>query len=103
MLLWAKGKITFWSSFEDFSWLHPRFVDRLLALFHRFDAAEAAIIAGFDHPTLAEIHRREPSWPIQMIYNARLTDPAGAASRLRRRLRLSGARILRSGRCGQPA
>jgi NAD(P)H-dependent flavin oxidoreductase YrpB (nitropropane dioxygenase family) len=28
---------------------------------------------------LAEIHHREPAWPIQMIYGARLTDPVGAA------------------------
>ena len=79
VLIWAKGKIGLLVELKNFPERDPRFVDRLLALFHRLDAAEAAIIAGFDHPTLAEIHRREPAWPIQMIYYARLTDPVGAA------------------------
>jgi glycerophosphoryl diester phosphodiesterase len=79
VLIWAKGKIGLLVELKNFPERDPRFIDRLLALFHRLDAAERAIIAGFDHPTLAEIHRREPSWPIQMIYAAPLTDPVGAA------------------------
>jgi glycerophosphoryl diester phosphodiesterase len=79
VLLWAKGKIGILVELKNFPDRDPRFVDRLLALFHRLDAAEGAILASFDHPTLADIHRREPEWPIQMIYHARLTDPVGAA------------------------
>jgi glycerophosphoryl diester phosphodiesterase len=79
VLIWAKGKIGLLVELKNFPERDPRFIDRLLALFNRLDAAERAIIAGFDHFALAKIHRREPSWPIQMIYGARLTDPVGAA------------------------
>jgi glycerophosphoryl diester phosphodiesterase len=79
VLIWAKGQDRASGRAEEFSERDPRFIDRFLALFHRLDAAESAIITGSDHPTLAEIHRREPTWPIQMIYAARLTDPVGAA------------------------
>ena len=79
VLLWAKDKIGLLVELKNFPERDPRFIDRLLALFRRLDAAESAVIIGFDHPTLAEIHHREPAWPIQMIYSARLTDPVGAA------------------------
>jgi glycerophosphoryl diester phosphodiesterase len=78
-LIWARGKIGLLVELKNFPERDPRFIDRLLGLINRLDAAQDVIIAGFDHPTLAEIHRREPSWPIQMIYAARLTDPVGAA------------------------
>jgi glycerophosphoryl diester phosphodiesterase len=78
-LIWAQGKIGLLVELKNFPDRDPRFVDRLLALINRLDAAANTIIASFDHVALAEIHRREPSWTIQMIYSARLADPVGAA------------------------
>jgi len=45
----------------------------------RNDAQEAVALASFDHPTLAEIHRRQPVWPLEMIYHCRLVDTVHAA------------------------
>lgn len=79
VLIWARGKVGLLVELKNFPERDPRYIDHLLALFRRLDAAADNVIIGFDHPTLAEIHRREPDWPLQMIYNARLTDPVGAA------------------------
>jgi len=57
----------------------------------------------FDHPTLAEIHRREPTWPIQMIYAAGLTDPVGAARACGANFVYLETGILPGGGCGAPA
>jgi len=77
-LIWAKGKIGLLIELKNYPDRDSRFVDRLLAVVNRLDTAANVIIAGSDHVVLAEIHRREPSWPIQMIYAARLADPVGA-------------------------
>jgi glycerophosphoryl diester phosphodiesterase len=79
VLLWARGKIGLLVELKNFPERDPRYIETLLALFRRLDAAKDHVIIGFDHPTLAEIHRREPDWDLQMIYHARLLDPAGAA------------------------
>jgi glycerophosphoryl diester phosphodiesterase len=79
VLIWARGKVGLLVELKNFPERDSRYIDHLLALFRRLDAAADNVIIGFDHPTLAEIHRREPDWPLQMIYNARLTDPVGAA------------------------
>ena len=43
-------------------------------------AEDFVIPAGFDHPSLAEIHRRQPDWPLEMIVPCRLADTVHGGS-----------------------
>ena len=53
--------------------------DLVFGYFNRNYVEEFAIPAGFDHASLAEIHRREPIWRLEMILNCRLADHVHAA------------------------
>jgi len=37
------------------------------------------VLAGLDHVALRGVKRRRPDWAVEMIYTARLADPAAAA------------------------
>src|SRR5262249_37808222 len=54
-------------------------VDRTVELVDDLQADGHVVLAGFDHVVLREIKRRRPGWALEMIYNARLADPLGAA------------------------
>lgn len=79
VLAWSKGRLGFLVELKNFPERDPAFIDEVLAAVRRNAASGFAIIAGFDHPTLAEVHRREPSWPLEMIYACRLADPVHSA------------------------
>ena len=57
----------------------PLFIDEMIATIQRNHAEDFAIPAGFDHPSLAEIHRRQPDWSLEMIIPCRLVDTVHAA------------------------
>ena len=52
---------------------------QLIARIKRNHAEGFALPAGFDHASLAEIHRREPTWRLEMILHCRLADHVHAA------------------------
>jgi glycerophosphoryl diester phosphodiesterase len=79
VIAWAKGKIGLLVELKNFPERDPRYIPRVVDTFRSLDAAGEAAIASFDHRVLAEIHAIEPAWPLEMIYNARLADPVGAA------------------------
>ena len=51
----------------------------MITAIKRNHAEHFAIPASFDHPSLAEIHRREPDWRLEMIIHCRLADHVHAA------------------------
>jgi glycerophosphoryl diester phosphodiesterase len=79
VLDWARGKIGLLVELKNFPERDPRYIERVIGTFRALDAAGHAVIASFDHRVLLEIHAAEPSWPLEMIYNARLADPVAAA------------------------
>jgi glycerophosphoryl diester phosphodiesterase len=79
VLDWARGKIGLLVELKNFPERDPRYIPRVIETFRALDAAGEAAIASFDHRVLVEIHAREPDWPLEMIYNARLADPVAAA------------------------
>jgi len=54
-------------------------LDRTLELIDETDAAEFVVLAGLDHVAPRGVKRRRPDWAVEMIYTARLADPAAAA------------------------
>jgi glycerophosphoryl diester phosphodiesterase len=84
---WSRGRLGLIVELKNYPERDRAFVDELVAAILREDAADFTIPAGFDHPTLAEIHRRQPDWSLEMIVPCRLADPEGAA-------RAAGARLV---------
>ncbi len=78
-LRWSAGRLGFLLELKEYPERQPAFVDQLIATIEGCAAEGFVLVAGFDHVTLAEVKRRRPSWPIEMIYHCRLADPAHAA------------------------
>lgn len=79
VLAWSKGRLGILIELKNYPERDPVFVDELIATVRRHDAAGFAFPAGFDHATLAEIHRRQPDWRLEMILHCRLADHLHAA------------------------
>ena len=87
VLAWSRGRLGILVEMKNCPERDPRYVTETIAAIERCNAAHFAIPAGFDHPALAEIHRRRPTWALEMILPCRLVDPVHAA-------RKAGARLL---------
>ena len=79
VIAWARGKIVLLVELKNYPFREVPLVERTVALIDETDSAAYVVPAGFDHVVLRDIKRRRPGWAIEMIYNARLVDPAGAA------------------------
>jgi glycerophosphoryl diester phosphodiesterase len=79
VLLWAKDKIALLVELKNVPFRDLPLVERTVELVDELHAQEYTVLGGFDHPVLRDIKRRRPGWPLEMMYNARLADPAGAA------------------------
>ncbi len=87
VLAWSRGRLGLLIELKNYPERNQAFVDEVVAAIVRNDAEGFAVPACFDHPTLTEIHRRYPEWPLEMILPCRLTDPVHAA-------RAAGATLL---------
>lgn len=87
VLEWSCGCLTLLIELKNSPDRDPAFVSGLIDAIERNNAEDFAIPACFDHPTLAELHRRRPDWPLEMIVPCRLVDPVHAA-------RAAGASLL---------
>ena len=79
ILGWAKGKLVLLVELKNVPFREVPLVERTIELVDELRADEDVVLAGFDHPVLRDIKRRRPGWVLEMIYNARLADPVGAA------------------------
>jgi glycerophosphoryl diester phosphodiesterase len=79
VLAWSRGRLGILVEMKSYPERDPRFIDEVIAAIKRNQAEDFAIPASFDHPSLAEIHRREPEWALEMIINCRLADTVHAA------------------------
>jgi glycerophosphoryl diester phosphodiesterase len=67
VLDWSKGRLGILIEMKNYPERAPAFVDEVIATILRHNAQDFAIPAGFDHATLAEIHRRQPNLRLEMI------------------------------------
>jgi len=74
----ARGKLVLLVELKHYPFREVPLVDRTIELVDDLRAEEDVVLAGFDHVDLRDIKRRRPGWALEMIYNARLADPAGA-------------------------
>jgi Glycerophosphoryl diester phosphodiesterase len=79
VLDWSKGRLGILIEMKNYPERAPAFVDEVIATILRHNAQDFAIPAGFDHATLAEIHRRQPNLRLEMILHCRLADHVHAA------------------------
>jgi glycerophosphoryl diester phosphodiesterase len=79
VVAWARGKLVLLVELKNYPFREVPLVDRTVELIDETGSADYVVPAGFDHVVLRDIKRRRPGWAIEMIYNARLADPAGAA------------------------
>jgi glycerophosphoryl diester phosphodiesterase len=79
VLTWSRGRLGLLVDMKNYPERDPLFIDEMIATIQRNHAEDFAIPAGFDHPSLAEIHRRQPDWPLEMIIPCRLADTVHAA------------------------
>jgi glycerophosphoryl diester phosphodiesterase len=79
VLDWSKGRLGILIEMKNYPERAPAFVDEVIATILRHNAQDFAIPAGFDHATLAEIHRRHPNLRLEMILHCRLADHVHAA------------------------
>jgi glycerophosphoryl diester phosphodiesterase len=79
IIVWARGKLVLLVELKNYPLREVPLVDRTVELIDETDSADHVVPAGFDHVALRDIKRRRPGWAIEMIYNARLADPVGAA------------------------
>lgn len=87
VLDWSRGRLGFLIELKNYPYRDMPLVETAIAMVEAHAAAEYVVLAGFDHVMLADIHRVRPTWPLEMIYNARLADPVHAA-------RASGATLV---------
>jgi glycerophosphoryl diester phosphodiesterase len=87
VLAWSRGRLGILVELKNCPERDPKFIDEVIAAIERQSATDFAIPASFDHPTLAEIHRRRPSWTLEMIVPCRLVDTVHAA-------RAAGSRLV---------
>jgi len=76
---WARGKLVLLVELKNVPFREMPLVDRTIELVDEMGAEDGVVLGGFDHPVLRDIKRRRPRWPLEMMYTARLADPAGAA------------------------
>jgi glycerophosphoryl diester phosphodiesterase len=79
VLAWSKGRLGILVEMKNYPERAPAFIDETIAAIRRNKAEGFALPAGFDHASLAEIHRREPTWRLEMILHCRLADHVHAA------------------------
>src|SRR5262249_29156656 len=79
VLAWSRGRLGLLVEMKSYPERDPHFIDEVIAAIKRNHAEDFAIPASFDHASLAEIHRREPTWPLEMILHCRLADHVQAA------------------------
>lgn len=79
VLDWSRGRLGLLIELKNYPYREMPLVERVIELVESHRAEEVVVLAGFDHVMLADVHRRRPSWPLEMIVNARLADPAHAA------------------------
>jgi glycerophosphoryl diester phosphodiesterase len=79
VLVWARNKLVLLVELKNVPFRDLPLVERTIELVDELRAEEHAVLGGFDHPVLRDIKRRRPGWPLEMMYNARLADPVGAA------------------------
>ena len=79
VLDWSKGRLGILVEMKNYPERNPAFVEEMIATIERHNAKDFAIPAGFDHATLAAIHRRQPDWRLEMILHCRLADHVHAA------------------------
>ena len=79
VVAWARGKLVLLVELKNYPFRDVPLVERTVELIDETASADHVVPAGFDHVVLRDIKRRRPGWAIEMIYNARLADPVGAA------------------------
>jgi glycerophosphoryl diester phosphodiesterase len=79
VLAWSRGRLGILVEMKNYPERDPAFVEAMIAAIRRHAAEDFAIPAGFDHATLAAIHRRQPDWRLEMILHCRLADHVHAA------------------------
>ena len=80
VIAWARGKLVLLVELKNYPFRDLPLVERIVEIVDgEAGAADYVVPAGFDHVVLRDIKRRRPGWAIEMIYNARLADPAAAA------------------------
>jgi len=79
VLNWSGGRLGFLIELKNYPRRELPLVERTIAEIEAHRAQDYVVLAGFDHVTLAEIHRLRPAWPLEMIVIARLADPVHAA------------------------
>ena len=78
-LRWSQGRLGLLVELKNFPERDPAVIEEVIAVILAEGAEDYAVVGGFDHPTLAELHRRQPGWPLEMMVHARLADPVAAA------------------------
>lgn len=79
VIAWARGKLVLLVELKNYPVYDAPLLERTVELIDATQSSDYVVPAGFDHVALREIKRRRPDWATEMIYNARLADPAGAA------------------------
>ena len=79
VVAWSRGKLVLLVELKNYPFREVPLVERTVELIDETASADYVVPAGFDHVVLRDIKRRRPGWAIEMIYNARLADPVGAA------------------------
>jgi len=79
VLTWSRGRLGLLIDMKNYPDRDPLFIEEMIATIQRNQAEDFVIPAGFDHPGLAEIHRRQPDWPLEIIIPCRLMDTVHAA------------------------
>jgi glycerophosphoryl diester phosphodiesterase len=79
VLAWSNGRLGILVEMKNYPEREPAFIEEMIAAIKRNKAEEFAFPAGFDHVSLAEIHRRQPAWRLEMILHCRLADHVHAA------------------------
>jgi len=79
VLQWSRGRLGLLVELKNFPYRDLPLVDKTIEVVEAHDAEDFVVLGGFDHPVLADLHRRHPEWPLEMMYQARLADPVGAA------------------------
>src|SRR5207247_2455570 len=71
VLNWSGGRLGFLIELKNYPRREMPLVERTIAEIEAHRAQDYVVPAGFDHVTLAEIHRLRPAWPLEMIVIAR--------------------------------
>ncbi len=79
VLDWSGGRLGLLIELKNYPRRELPLVEKAIAEIEAHRAQDYVVLAGFDHVTLAEIHRLRPTWPLEMIVIARLADPVQAA------------------------